>query len=328
MIILALGIISGCSGSDDFGTTTAEASGTTTAEAPTCDPELVTGSEPVERTFTSGGVERTYLLATPDDLDAGDPAPVLLNLHGFSSTAERQDANSRLSEKGTQRGYVVITPQALESTATGDPQTMWNVFAAYSEADIAASPTTAAGGPEPDDDLAFLNGLLDELDESGCVDPDRAYSVGMSNGAAMTAWMACQEQSRFAAVGFVAGINQIKQCPDDELPSWIAFHGDDDEANPYTGGDLSGFPLGLPTVPERAAEFAERVGCTGEPDRVEVADDVVLDVWDCPDDRAAELYTIEDGSHSWPGGADDTEGQTDSIDASELILDFFDDHPS
>jgi polyhydroxybutyrate depolymerase len=62
---------------------------------------------------------------------------------------------------------------------------------------------------------------------------------------------------------------------------------------------------------------------------------VVRESWPgCQDGTEVVLFTIEEGGHTWPGsidlaaiGIDHLGSTTRSIDATKLILDFFDRHP-
>ena len=49
----------------------------------------------------------------------------------------------------------------------------------------------------------------------------------------------------------------------------------------------------------------------------------------CGVGTAVVLYTVTDGGHTWPGAADvpDAGITTHEIDASDLILEFFETHP-
>ena len=88
-----------------------------------------------------------------------------------------------------------------------------------------------------------------------------------------------------------------------------------------------------PSVPERAATWAVRNGCAPDPAETPVADDVTLVRFACPPGDEVELYRIEDGGHSWPGSQFSVSiasiiGKTTlSIDATQLIWDFFVAHP-
>jgi polyhydroxybutyrate depolymerase len=77
-------------------------------------------------------------------------------------------------------------------------------------------------------------------------------------------------------------------------------------------------------VDDWAAGWAERNGCTVAPTESRLAADVVSSTWsDC--DADVQLITVEGGGHGWPGTSDATFGMatTDSIDATDLIWEFF-----
>src|SRR2546421_202992 len=56
------------------------------------------------------------------------------------------------------------------------------------------------------EDMAFIGALLDSLDRTLCVDDNRVYVTGLSNGAFMTSAVACAYADRVAAAAPVAGI--------------------------------------------------------------------------------------------------------------------------
>ncbi len=73
-------------------------------------------------------------------------------------------------------------------------------------------------------------------------------------------------------------------------------------------------------------------GCGTPPTTSFVAEDVQRIVWPrCPKLGTVELYRIIGGGHTWPGSmpvrAEQLGGTSSSIDATTLILDFFDAHP-
>jgi polyhydroxybutyrate depolymerase len=55
------------------------------------------------------------------------------------------------------------------------------------------------------DDLAFVDQLLDELQNTLCIDLDRVYATGVSNGAMFAHRLGCDRADRFAAIAPVAG---------------------------------------------------------------------------------------------------------------------------
>lgn len=91
--------------------------------------------------------------------------------------------------------------------------------------------------------------------------------------------------------------------------------------------------LGGSPVTDNAAAWARRDGCTGAPVRTTIAADVVLDRYSCPSGMDVQLYSVLGGGHIWPGSDSPlypefiVGSNTDSINATALIWDFFRTHP-
>ncbi len=263
------------------------------------------------RTMQSGGFERSYLLNLPPASDA--PAPLVLSWHGFGSNAVEQVLYTGLGQAGPARGYVVATPEGL-----GDPA-RWNVL---------GDPPT--GAP---DDLLFASDLLDELGSRLCLDLDRVYSTGMSNGAVVSSRLACVLGGRIAAIAPVAGVIPPVACTG-PVPV-LAFHGTADTTTPYEGGPVGGDAavanagVGFPAVPDSMAAWAALDGCAPAPESEEAAPQVRLLRFDCPSGRDVASYVVEGGGHTWPGAIDVPwlGPVTSQISATALLLDFFDAHP-
>jgi polyhydroxybutyrate depolymerase len=287
----------------------------------------------------SGGAERYYFRFVPAGYDDSEPAPLVLDLHGYAEGAEVHKLMSRLQEFGNDEGFVTITPHG-----TG-PVPRWDT-----------APSSA--------DMAFLTAVLDEVETELCVDTARVYVTGLSNGAMMTSAIACGPLSaRVAAVAPVAGVTRPNDCDATRPVPVVAFHGTDDQFLSYDGGvgpavanlpspDGSGSTLGddappstaPPTAPEGAepsedsvpgvmARWAQSNGCSTRPDEEKATDDVTQLVWECPPGDEVELYRVEGGGHSWPGSdfskqvASVVGKTTFSISANEVMWEFFLAHP-
>jgi len=271
------------------------------------------------RHITVGGADREYLLSIPDDYDPSKPAPLLFDFHGLSSNMQEQSLYTRLDQQGGARGYVVITPNGQ-----GDVLRHWSLV------------PSAARNP----DVAFVQAMLRTTNRALCIDQRRVFSTGISNGAMFSTLLACALPGRLAAIAPVAGINATAVCgAGTPRVSVLAFHGTGDPIVPYQGGAyFSGSPvgraLGVPeakSVDDAAAAWAAFDGCGTPAAQSFVADDVQHVVWpDCPVTGAVELYRVLGGGHTWPGaaavGADRLGPTTASIDATKLVLDFFDAH--
>lgn len=282
--------------------------------------------------LTHDGLAREYVVHLPEDYENQSPAPLALNLHLLGSDAERHDAETDLPELAGERGYIVVTPQGeelLDGRGRGltafEGLRFWNVFA--TPVDPRDEGVGAAEDPQSDeigaDDLGFLTSLLDHLLDDYCVDVDRVFSAGMSNGAGMTTVLGCELDSRLAAIGPVAGVNLARDCPGSQPVAVVAVHGDADDVVAYDGDFLFGFPLGNPSVPERMDAWAARNGCDPVPIIEDDRESVVVTTWEgCHDGAEVELWTMGGWGHMWPRGADET--GPGSVDATTTILDFFD----
>ena len=326
--------------------TTATTATTTTTTEPACstDASIRPGTERL--TVTSGGVQRQVERVIPPAFDGTTRLPLIMDLHGFTSTIEQQDLFSNLPTAAPQRGYVLLTPQAAPATVpVGDEQIsapFWNIY-----------PGLAESMPGAQDDVAFLTELIDDAVSGLCVDASRIYLTGFSNGAGMTAVMACELAGRLAAIAPVSGVNLADDCTSPKPVSVIAFHGDADPLVDYGGRATRQRPIDSPSVEQRVAQFAQVAGCSDEPTVSTPFDDVVLRTYTgCEPGVDVELYTVVGGGHTWPGmlayadvaklaelgdaaklaqayGVDVgtiAGHMTTNIGATSLMLDFFDAH--
>ena len=255
-----------------------------------------------QHTFDHQGVERRYELALPTDYDGLRAAPMVVNFHGHGFSAEQHDSNTSMSKLGTRRGFVVVSPDSNSEPAS------WNVRA----------------DPDRDDDFEFIHSLVAELLTKLCVDPDRVYATGHSNGSVFAAYLVCSEPYEFAGVAMVAG-TALWLCPPDVQPSVMAIAGTADNTNPYDGDEDTGG-----SVVEVVGSWATHNGCALDPASSEpVAGVDELRYSGCANDGSVVLMTINGGGHPWPGtpiaravDVNSTAGR--DFDATSAILDFFD----
>ena len=259
-------------------------------------------------TTTSGGVERSYRLYVPASYDASRPVPLVLNFHGFGSTAVQQEAYSGIIPIAEANGFVLVTPDG-----TNNPR-RWHIYGPLD--------------PSYVDDAAFAEQLIDAVSASICIDPARIYAMGISNGGGMSALLSCQG-GRIAAIATVAGAPfNASRCASDGPTPVIAFHGTADAVVPFEGGT---FALPFRSVRESIRSWAEHNGCDPELHSERIAPDVVLERYtDCDEGADVLLYVIEGGGHTWPGSDFRLAGflgeTTQSIEAAELIWSFFEAH--
>jgi polyhydroxybutyrate depolymerase len=261
----------------------------------------------VPLTFESGGVERVYRLSVPPSYDPDAPAPLIFNLHGSGSNAIQASVYGDVPKRAAEKGYLVVTPEAIDGT--------WEL-----------------GGTGADGD--FLIGLLDDIEARYCVDQQQTHIMGMSLGAWKAAATACSFPGRFASAVLVT----VEVYPGDCEPlSVLAFHGTGDHVVPYGEGadpgiTVTGFNAKLPGAVDNIEKWAASGGCDPEPKVSEIGDDVVRRRFSgCDPGIDVELYTIKGGDHTWPGADIDISGHggtTQTIDATDLALAWFADHPA
>jgi polyhydroxybutyrate depolymerase len=269
-----------------------------------CDPAAEAEPGQTRETAQSSGATREYLLDIPAGYDGTTQVPLFFNLHGFGGSADRQDEYTSLDEAAAEVDGIVVTPQGAGGAFFFDPGSA---------------------------DLVFLSELITDLEERLCIDPTRVAATGISNGAALSATAACVLSDQLSAVGLVAATLPPLGCTPDTRTSVIAFHGTADEAALYEGSAADNL---LPAE-EGIAAWAAQDGCAGEPAIEDVAPDVQHWTWSgCDDGTAVEFYPVEGAGHVWPGAAATprSDGRpaapnTDSISASDLIVQFVVDHP-
>ncbi len=284
----------GATGSVDRGSTSVAPAPSAGCGTPPDVTAPADGSPDVEQAITSGGTERTYRLAVPPSYDENAPAPLIFNLHGLGSDAIQQSVYSGLPAAAVKRGAIVATPDAIGGA--------WQV-----------------GGSEaaPSVDVVLISDLLADLEKRFCTDGRRIYAAGLSLGGLFSAVLGCSLPDTIAAIGVVTVEIKPEQC-DAPLPI-LAFHGDADPVVPYED------------TLDNMVEWATLNGCATEPSLEAIGVDVEHRVYPgCEGGAEVELYTVLGGGHTWTGSAIDVPSlgvNTKTVDATELILDFFEEHP-
>jgi polyhydroxybutyrate depolymerase len=271
------------------------------------------------RHLTVDGVDRQYLLSIPDGYDGSHAAPLVLDFHGLGSNMQEQSVYSQLSAQGGTRGYVVITPDGQ-----GDVLRRWSI-----DPNAAANP-----------DVQFVKAMLADTQRALCIDPRRVYATGISNGAIFSTVLACALPGRFAAIAPVAGVNGAPACRSGTpRVNVLAFHGTGDPIVPFDGGDyFSGVDAThnskaqAQPVDDAVAAWAAFDGCGSPATEESVAQDVQHVTYPrCPQNGDVELYRVIGGGHTWPGAVavrlQRLGSTTSSIDATKLMLAFFDARP-
>ncbi len=248
----------------------------------------------------SGGLDREYTVHLPAHYNPRRAYPLVLSFHGHKRTSQYQEELSGFSALDA----ISVYPQGLIGT---DGESAWT-----------GAPYSAAA-----DDVLFTSDLLNSLQRALCVDNDRIFAAGKSNGGGFVGVLACRLAGRIAAFAPVSGAfyPQGGACDPSRRVPILDFHGTADTTIPYTGSPAKG----LPAIPDWLAAWSTRDGCFAGPVSWSPVDGVVVQKWlGC----ALEHYRVEGAGHVWPSTKPNNDSATPTvIDATPVIWRFFRAHP-
>lgn len=172
----------------------------------------------ISATIQHGGLTREYRLYVPASYNPSKAAPLVLNLHGYTSNNIQQEFYGDFRPIADTAGFLIVHPNG---TLDNSGNRYWNV----------------GFFPSPVDDVDFLLNLIDSISASYNINQNRVYSTGMSNGGFMSYKLAC-ETNRFAAIAPVAGsmtLASFAQCAPTKPTPVMEIHGTADGTVPYLG---------------------------------------------------------------------------------------------
>lgn len=260
-------------------------------------------AQPLDSTWTVmvGSATRTARVHVPASYNPQAKTPIVINVHGRGGWGAQQASTSHAHQKSDAEGFVVIHPEG-----TGTP-TSWNAGGGC--CDPAAANNV--------DDSGFIGKLIDEASERLCVDPDRVFVMGLSNGGYLAHRVACDHSDRIAAIGAVAGLLSHQTCaPTRPMPVFMV-HGTADTLVSYDWLD------------ETTHYWVVMNGCTTMSESYRNGDASCVMHSGCDGRGEVEVCTIAGGGHQWPGGeALPLLGtKSDDVIATDRIWQFFVAHP-
>ena len=154
-----------------------------------------------------GGVERSFRVHVPASYDPSTPTPLVLLFHGWGGDDTEFLGAPVVTAEADQRGYVLIAPVGLGS---GQPDSSWNSWsfrgsttgldgdgdaicddASTTDYAYPSCEGTAENGCSwthcQDDDVDFVLALVERAKENLCIDAERVFAAGGSNGG-MFSW--------------------------------------------------------------------------------------------------------------------------------------------
>lgn len=238
--------------------------------------------------------DRPFDVVVPTSYDGTVAVPLVILLHGYTSTGEAQDAYFGLQPLAEARGFLYVHPDGT-TDSRGDQ--FWNAT------DACCNLMSSAV-----DDSAYLEHLIEQVEATYLVDTKRIFLIGHSNGGFMSYRMACDHADTVAAIVSLAGATfaDAGQCRPSQPVSVLQIHGTADSVIAYEGGSILGHDY--PGAPTSVSTWATYNGCGAQADAQAAALDLDREIPgaeasvsafpDCPAGGAVELWTIEGGAHT------------------------------
>lgn len=255
----------------------------------------------------SNGIYRKFRLYVPNSYNSNTAAPLILNLHGYTSNSMQQQLYANFMPIADTAKFLVVHP---DGTSPFGSQ-FWN--AGFS-----------VGNP---DDVLLMNDLIDSLKLIYNINLNRVYSCGMSNGGIMSYYLACNLQNRIAAIASVTGsmLNSWFTCAPNRPFPVMEIHGTSDATVPYNGNTT------FAPIDSVIKKWSKHNACNMAPITTSLANTNLTDgstvvhykYINGTSGANVELYRVDGGSHSWPGGANVISGTNQDFSATQEIWRFF-----
>ncbi len=237
--------------------------------------------------------DRPFTVIVPDSYSKSRAAPLILVLHGYTSSGDQTEEYLKLTAVAKTRGILYVHP---DGTRDGSSNRFWN-----------ATPACCNFYQSKVDDGEYLLSIINAVSKKYNVDQKRIYVMGHSNGGFMTHHMACMYADRIAAVASFSGATYFNSasCKPSKPISVLQIWGTDDETISYNGGQIfnNSYPGALATI----SAWAKLDKCSAKliktsqkldlEAKISGAESAVAYYHGCSAKTRVELWTIKGGRH-------------------------------
>ena len=146
------------------------------------------------------GINREYIVYTPESYDSSMDYPVLFNFHGGSGYANDFIYTNDMRPIADTANFIAVYPQGAIDPDGGT--TSW----------IHKAPTDH-------DDIFFVEAIIDAMSLEYSIDQSRIYACGYSEGAILSYELGCRLNSKIAAFAAVSG-SMLDNYYRDDIYGW------------------------------------------------------------------------------------------------------------
>ncbi|MBS1510127.1 MAG: hypothetical protein JST86_04755 [Bacteroidetes bacterium] len=181
----------------------------------------------IDATLTINNTKRQYLVHLPTGYTAQTPLPAVLIFHGGGGNYKQMQRYMHMDDIADKEHFITIYPNGIDK--------QWNDGREF-KASIAAN-----------DDVAFINQLLDSVQQRYTIDAKRIFATGISNGGFFSVYVSWKLTNRLLAVAPVCAT-----IPEKIFPSFfpakpisvLLINGTGDPIVPYNGGSVGNKLIG------------------------------------------------------------------------------------
>lgn len=234
----------------------------------------------------------------PASYTVDDPTPLVVLLHGYGASGERQDSYMKFSAVVDSHDFLLVHPNGTEERSERGAR-FWN-----------ASRACCNFTGSTIDDSGYVRAIIEEMESLFNVDARRVYLIGHSNGGFMSFRAAHEHSGTIAAIASLAGAAaSVDRGALGNPVHILQIHGTADETILYDGGEIQDFEY--PGASETVERWAQYNGCSTE--GVVLGQKLDLDreipgaettatrySSGCSAGGSAELWTIDGGPHTPP----------------------------
>ncbi|MGA8508815.1 MAG: PHB depolymerase family esterase [Candidatus Sulfotelmatobacter sp.] len=308
-------------------------------------------------------VSRNYTVHLPGAYNQAQHYPVVILLHARNQDADDMARLTHFNQFADKDGIIAVYPNATRG--------QWNIGVRPEQSSMAPRrgagrrggwgggwpggggggyPGGGGGGrqsggqnpdettrnrPEPADDVAFLNQMLDALALKYSVDARRIYVAGLEDGGFMALRVGCNMADRVAAIAAVgAALPKTMIClPSRAVPA-LFMNGTDDPIVPDNGGTYKPGQFHVLSAEDSAKAWAKFDRCAEKPAQDKIPplqkggkETKTYTYSGCQNNAQVVLYSVKGGGSTWPGGeqymSEKEIGKTsDAINANGTIWSF------
>ena len=196
------------------------------------------------------GDTRPVTLHVPKNYACRTAAPLVVMLHGYTSSGDTKEQYFRLNAESDKRGFLYVHP---DGTKDRQGNRFWN-----------ATDVCCNFYGSTVDDSTYINTLISTVEAAYNADHKRVYLIGHSNGGFMSYRMACDHSDQIAAIASLAGAmyQDVTQCKAASTVSVLQIHGLADDSILYGGGMLG---RRYPSAKATVADWAAKDRCAATP---------------------------------------------------------------